>query len=226
MAARRWVIGFTPVCLVVAALGAGCHGGSQPSAPTPARPDTDVQDEPPPSTSLALTGLSPDAGSTDGGAQVLLSGSNFAPGARVTFDGLTAPLVYGGSQFMITHPPAHAAGSVDVVVTNPDGSTAKRVFSYASPGSFDFNGDWDAVESGEEIVFRFTIRDNALASLTCRTAAPIALTPAPVVTNGGFSFSGANGARMSGRLVAPSQAIGEINVPVCGAISWYAERHQ
>ena len=228
MAVRKWASRFTPICVVVAALSAGCHGGSQPSAPTPApaQPDTDVQDPPPPPASLALTSLSPDTGSTDGGAQVQLSGANFKPGARVTFDGVAAPLVYGTSQFMITHSPAHATGSVDVVVTNPDGNTAKRVFSYASPGSFDFNGDWDAVVSGDEIVFRFTIRDNALASVTCRTSAPIALTPAPVVANGGFSFSGADGTSMSGRLVAPSQAIGEINVPVCGAISWYADRHQ
>ena len=35
-----------------------------------------------------------------------------------------------------------------------------------SPGSFDFNGDWDAGGSGDEIIFRFTIRDNALASVT------------------------------------------------------------
>jgi uncharacterized protein (TIGR03437 family) len=221
-----WASGFTPICLVVAALSAGCASYTQPSAPTPAQPDTNGQDVPPPSTSLALTSLSPDTGSTDGGAQVVLSGSKFDPGAHVTFDGVAVPLVYGTSQVMITHPPAHAAGSVDVVVTNPDGSTAKQVFSYASPGSFDFNGDWDAVVSGDEIVFRFTIRDNALASVTCRTSAPIALTPAPVVANGAFSFSGADGASMSGRLVAPSQAIGEINVPVCGAISWFASRHQ
>ena len=246
MAARKWVGGLTPICLVVAVLGAGCHGPSQPSAPTPgteltvtsiapsrgsstgatsvmilgtgfevgvavafsgtpgnvvvlspgvlrvttpahaagdvavvvtnpggaramlAQQYTYIQDPPPPSASLALTSLSPDAGSTDGGAEVLLSGSNFKPGASVTFDGVPAPVVYGGSQIMIAHPPPHAAGSVDVVVTNPDGNTARRVFSYASPGSFDFNGDWDAVVSGDEILFRFTIRDNALASVTCR----------------------------------------------------------
>jgi len=71
-----------------------------------------------------------------------------------------------------------------------------------------------------------TIRDNALVSVTCRTSAPITLTPAPVVTNGGFSFSGGDGTKMSGHLVAPSQAIGEINLPVCGAISWFASPHQ
>jgi hypothetical protein len=156
----------------------------------------------------------------------VLSGSHFEPGAGVTFDGVPAPLAYGGSEVMIAHPPAHAAGVVDVVVTNPDGNTSRRAFSYALPGSFDFNGDWDAVVSGDEVVFRFTIRGNALASVTCGTSAPIALTPAPIVVNGGFSFSGADGASMSGRLVAPSQASGEINVPVCGAISWFASRHQ
>jgi hypothetical protein len=216
-----WLSGFTPIGFLVAALSAGC---SQPSTPT--QPDTGVKNAPAPSASLALTSLSPDTGSTDGGAQVLLSGANFKPGARVTFDGVEAPLAYGTSQIMITHPPAHVAGSVDLVVTNPDGTTAKRVFSYASPGSFDFNGDWDAVVSGDEIVFRFTIRNNALVSVTCRTSAPIALTPTPDVANGAFSFSRADGASISGRLVAPSQAIGDINLPVCGAISWYAERHQ
>jgi hypothetical protein len=193
---------------------------------TLAQPYSYIQDPAPPSASLALTSLSPDAGSTEGGAEVLLTGSNFEPGSRVTFDGVPAALAYGSSQVMIAHLPAHVAGPVDVVVTNPDGHTARRAFSYASPGSFDFNGDWDAVVSGDDVVFRFTIRDNALVSVTCRTSAPIAVTPPPVVANGGFSFSGADGASMSGRLVAPAQAIGEINMPVCGAISWFASRHQ
>ena len=93
MAARRWVRGFAPICLVVAVLSAGCDNYSHSSAPTPAQTDTDGQDVPPPSTSLALTSLSPDTGSTDGGAEVQLLGSNFKPGARVTFDGRVVAVV-------------------------------------------------------------------------------------------------------------------------------------
>lgn len=182
---------------------------------------------PPPSPlgPLALTSVSPNVGSTAGGAQVFLNGANFKTGVTVTFDGIAVPPALGNATVMIVHPPAHAAGRVDLVVTNPDGQTARQDFTYAPPESFDFNGEWDAYV-GENLIFRFAIRNDVLTSITCGTSAPLTPAPAPAVVNGAFSFSGADGASMSGHLVAASQALGAIDVPVCGSITWSADRHQ
>ena len=54
-----------------------------------------------------------------------------------TFDdvaGLTTPI------YLST--PAHAAGTVEVIVTDRYGQSGSGVFTYASPATFDFNGDW------------------------------------------------------------------------------------
>jgi hypothetical protein len=196
--------------------GATLRGGFAYSDPVP---------PPSPPGPLALTSVSPNVGSTAGGAQVFLNGVNFKTGATVTFDGIAVPPAIGNATVMIVHPPAHSAGRVDLVVTNPDGQTARQDFTYAPPESFDFNGEWDAYV-GENLIFRFAIRNNVLTSVTCGTSAPLTPAPPPVVVNGAFSFSGADVGSMSGHLVAASQAVGTIDMPVCGAITWSADRHQ
>ncbi|QRO02119.1 IPT/TIG domain-containing protein [Archangium violaceum] len=80
-----------------------------------------------------LVGLSPGSGSGNGGTMVTLSGSGFVPGARVTFGGVAAPVVEVASPSSLTATtPAHAAGRVDVTVTNPDGqgATLSGAFTY------------------------------------------------------------------------------------------------
>ncbi|PTL79262.1 IPT/TIG domain-containing protein [Vitiosangium sp. GDMCC 1.1324] len=80
-----------------------------------------------------LVGLSPGLGSGNGGTVVTLSGSGFAPGARVTFGGVAAPVVEVASPSSLTATtPAHVAGRVDVTVTNPDGqgATLAGAFTY------------------------------------------------------------------------------------------------
>ncbi|WP_257450218.1 IPT/TIG domain-containing protein [Archangium lipolyticum] len=72
-----------------------------------------------------LVGLSPRSGSGNGGTMVTLSGSDFAPGARVTFGGVAAPVVEVASSSSLTATtPAHTVGRVDVTVTHPDGQRA------------------------------------------------------------------------------------------------------
>ena len=38
--------------------------------------------------------------------------------------------------------PAHAAGTVEVIVTDRWGQAGRGEFTYVSPATFDFNGDW------------------------------------------------------------------------------------
>src|SRR5262249_25631614 len=67
---------------------------------------------------------------------VTLTGQNFAPGATVTFGGAAATAVVVASATQITATtPAHAQGSVNVVVTKPDGQSATlaNAFAFRAP---------------------------------------------------------------------------------------------
>ena len=69
-----------------------------------------------------VTTVSPDSGPTAGGTAVTLTGTDFTTGATVTFGGVAATNVIVVSATSITlTTPAHSAGAVTVVVTNPDG---------------------------------------------------------------------------------------------------------
>jgi hypothetical protein len=72
----------------------------------------------------AVTAIEPGSGSARGGDVVVLTGGGFATGATVTFGGVpgsdVAVLDSIATRLRVAAP-AHAAGTVDVVVTNPDG---------------------------------------------------------------------------------------------------------
>jgi hypothetical protein len=79
--------------------------------------------------------VAPDTGSTSGGTVVTITGSNFATGATVTVGGTTATNVtVTNSTSMTATTPAHAAGPVNVTVTNPDAQsgTITNGFTYVS----------------------------------------------------------------------------------------------
>jgi hypothetical protein len=85
---------------------------------------------------FTLDFISPSSGTTNGGTAVTLFGSGFVSGATVTFGGTAATNVATTSSTSMTATtPAHAAGAVDIVVTNPDGQSARRVsgYTYATP---------------------------------------------------------------------------------------------
>jgi hypothetical protein len=89
-----------------------------------------------PSTTLLLSSIDPTTGPTAGGINISLRGANFAAGATVTIGGVGATNVVvtnGGT--ISANAPAHAAGIVDVVVTNPDSQTSNLSggFTYADP---------------------------------------------------------------------------------------------
>jgi hypothetical protein len=78
----------------------------------------------------SLTEITPLTGSTAGGTEVTLTGTNLIGTNGVTFDGTAATGVSVVSDTSITATtPSHAAGSVDVVVTTPNG-TATRTNAY------------------------------------------------------------------------------------------------
>jgi 6-phosphogluconolactonase (cycloisomerase 2 family) len=78
--------------------------------------------------------VNPSTGYDSGGVTVTINGANFLNGATVTFGGVAATNVSlaSGTQLICTLP-AHAAGAVDVVVTNPDTQSVQgtSAFTYA-----------------------------------------------------------------------------------------------
>jgi hypothetical protein len=78
---------------------------------------------PPPAPSV--TSVTPTFGPMSGGSVVTIQGANFQPGTAVSF-GLTpaASVTFVDSQTLIAVTPAHAAGAVNVVDTNPDAQSA------------------------------------------------------------------------------------------------------
>ncbi len=89
-----------------------------------------------------VTAVSPAGGSTAGGTAVSITGTNFQSGATVTVGGSAATSVVFVSSTRITAvTPAHAAGNVPVVVTNPTalaGTLNPGYFYAAPPAATDF----------------------------------------------------------------------------------------
>ena len=79
--------------------------------------------------------LVPDLGDVQGGDSVSIQGKGFQEGLQVTLGGLAAAVVSVNEGEIVIETPAHPAGEVDVVVTNPDGTAA----SY--PGGFSYAED-------------------------------------------------------------------------------------
>jgi hypothetical protein len=78
-----------------------------------------------------VTAVAPASGPVNGGTGVTITGTGFSAGATVTFGGTAATSVTVTSSGTITATtPAHAAGTVDVVVTNSDGQNGKLTAGY------------------------------------------------------------------------------------------------
>jgi hypothetical protein len=204
----------------------GCGNHDSPSAPS--APGSVQQPGPQPTAIQPnVTAIEPRAGSTRGGAWATISGANFQHGAKVRVgDNAVTVWVRDGATIAIWTT-AHAAGTVDVVVTNP-GGLANRLtggYTYEPPESFDFNGDWVAHAGPEfETDMRFTIRDNVLVSVSCGTSTALTFAPPPSVRSGEFSFVGDDGLAITGTLVSPVNAVGTIDVPGCPTARWWADK--
>ena len=79
----------------------------------------------------SITGISPSGGGKTGGTPVTITGSSFTGTTSVTFGGDEATSIIVVSDTEITCiTPAHAPGSVDVIVTNLFGSSEPFTFTY------------------------------------------------------------------------------------------------
>jgi hypothetical protein len=152
----------------------------------------------------SVTGLSPASGLTTGGASVVVTGSNFTGATQVWFGSVlgTGLVVNSATQLTVTAP-AEPAGTVDLVVTTPSGSSA-----ITSADQFTFNPPVPAV--------------TGVSPNTGSTAG------GNVVTISGTGFAGATAVQFGGAqalmfkvnsdtsitAVDPAQGVGPVDVTV------------
>ena len=113
-------------------------------------------------TAPEVISISPTSGHPSGGTSVTVSGTGFSTGATVTLGGTAATNVTVVSSVSITATaPAHAAGTVDVVVTNSNGQSATLIngFTYTS------------VETNEISNINVAVNCNTSALINFRTSA-------------------------------------------------------
>jgi hypothetical protein len=212
----------------VAGCGRGPTAPSQPEVRNAAQPE-------PGNPAPTIVSVTPSIGSTGGGAHIKITGAGLQPGIRVAF-GATKVAgwfdKYSGGVFVTT--PSHAPGPVDVVVTNVDGQHAVAIgaYTFALPESFDVNGDWRGVSFAGDYdePFRFTVVNGAVVSMTCSTSGLVRLSPPAPIIHGEFFFRREDGAAISGRILAPNEAMGVVNVGPPGNVrpcvqaGWHANR--
>jgi hypothetical protein len=167
----------------------------------------------------AITAITPNIGSTDGGTPIAPIGSRLDLSV-LTFGGVPAIDVRTDTAFLLYRAtPAHAAGVVDVVATTPDGQSATLAggFTYVTPASLDFNGDWTGYgNNGQDDSIDFTIRDGILVSVSCGDT-HATLPPSPAVVNGAVSVTASGVVIFFARIVSASDAVGTIRLGSCSS---------
>jgi hypothetical protein len=204
---------------------AGCAGSNSagPSAPS-AGPSQIPSSAPKPT----IVSISPDTGSIYGGGLVTVVGV-IDGRATATLGGIAVSLGWSpadGTKHFLVSPP-HAAGSVDIVVTNPGGGSQTRVgaYTYVEPGSYGLDGDWAGYTvDGSDTAIGFTVHDRLLTSVRCidpfdrrlaiDLSEPFVHGKVEVVTDAG---------RFAAWIVSPTEMAGTIDVKPCsGVLRWTA----
>lgn len=134
--------------LVLFGFSIGCESSS-PSRPTP---------QPPLPGPLSVTAISPNTGATVRTAMVTIRGTGFLPGATVALDGAATQVAVVNSVTITATVHAHAAGTVDVVVTNPDGQSARLTgaFTYVVDLPYTLTSSLNTVTTGSQLSVSWT----------------------------------------------------------------------
>ena len=133
----------------LAGMSLGCRAPSSPMPGSLSMPGLQTPSSPTP-VGFTLTSMSPSSGPTIGGDYIHVFGLGFQSGATVLLDGVAAPVTRVAPTTIDARTLAHAAGPVDVVVTNPDGQagTLKAAYTF---GSFSVTGSPGLVAPGAEL---------------------------------------------------------------------------
>jgi uncharacterized protein (TIGR03437 family) len=147
---RAWLLAF--------AIASSACDGRSPSEPTlvpPAAPSVTAISRDAPS----VTAISPSTGSTIRSTSVVISGTGFLAGARVTVNAMALNVtVVNSTTINAIVPAAHAAGPADVVVTNPSGlkGTLTAAFTYVFEEPYTVTPSTDAVDAGGRMSVSWT----------------------------------------------------------------------
>lgn len=221
---RNYASAVAASLLAVCGVAAGC-GEATPTAPT-----ADVTNPAPTNLAPTIVSVTPSLGSTSGGASIKITGTGLQQGVRVFFGATSVGARFDpryGDRIYVTAS-SHEAGSVDVVVTNPDGQTGRATgaFTFAPPESFDVDGIWKgpAFIGDYDEPFTFTVVNGAVVSFSCWTSDVVAISPPAPITQGVFSFRKEDGVAISGTILAPNEAQGSVDVGPCVNRGWHATR--
>jgi IPT/TIG domain len=142
------------VLLLGFAIGLAACDGRSPAGPTPLSPAAPPSAPGPPS----VTAISPSTGSTARPTSILITGTGFLAGATVTVDIMAVSVIVVNSTTITAIAPPHAAGSADVVVTNPGGSggTLPAAFIYAFEEPVTVTPSTNAVDAGGQMSVSWT----------------------------------------------------------------------
>lgn len=220
----------TTCMLLLLSLGiGGCDGGGYrwtPSVPTaPSVPPTPSAPSVP-----SVTSIDPNVGAAGGATRLRVFGAGFRPGVLVRFGDAAVPARFDHRDppgaVMYLDAPAHAAGTVDVTITNTDGAfvVLPGGFTFVPPASLDFNGRWSGFgDNGQDIPILFTIRNGYVVSVSCDEYVTLTFASPPEVRDGSFSFADGD-VTFTGRIVSAMQAVGTINLGPCTATNWTVEK--
>ena len=181
-----------------------------------------------------VTALTPSVGAAGGGSIIKITGTGFMPGMAVTLGGIKltaqADVPFSGTTYY-AETPAHAVGTVDLLVTNPDGGSQRvaDAYAYGLEDAFDINGIWVGfTDHGTDTGVQLVIRDNTLVNAVCayKVVMPFTFPALPRVQNGAFSLIAGDGATLAGRMVSASEMVGTIDFPACNnmRLTWRVHR--
>ena len=183
-----------------------------------------------------ISELRPNIGSTGGGTPMIIIGAGFRFGLTVTVGGIVTPFEYDDWSVDVLYlsTPAHAAGTVEVIVTNPDGRAGERCVHVRLARHIRFQRGLARVgrEPGSLEVCASRVdhsgqhcRQRLVRGRHDGPASSLTLDPPPVVANGEFSFAGSGGVSITGNILSPNSASGSINMASCVSMGqWSVER--
>ena len=193
------------------------NGPSALSAPTPANRGAATP---------TVTAISPNVGSTSGDTPIVIMGTGFQPGVTATFDSVPVAARFDSryaDRIYLATPP-HAAGTVDVLVTNAAASLVGLMRVTRSRYRV-VRLQWDVVGVSLRRVrpaCRVHHSEQWAAQGVVRCIGRLVLAAAACHERS-VLFS-QDGSTITGKIVSASQATGAITLAPCGAPLWQATR--
>jgi hypothetical protein len=151
---------------------------------------------------LTISGMSANSGPTGGGQTVILDGTDLSGATSVTFGGVGATITNNTPTALTVTTPAGAAGTVNVVVTTPNGTlTLTGAYRYiAAPAIGSVVANSGSTSGGQFVTINGTSLGNAI-SVTFGGS------PAPITSNIATAIV----------VATPAHAAGAVNVVVTTA---------